>query len=427
MQSDNVRLKTHREKGDPKRRFPSTSNKWIVVTTINPPDETMQVLIDTMGHEWAMVVVGDAKTPDEWESTGIHYLSLDRQHALYPVFSKMAPTNHYSRKNIGYLYAIQNGARCILETDDDNRLWANLDSRLSPVVSGRVVGGGDWVNVYRYFSHENIWPRGLPLDAIHLMGRVKAKHACCVCPIQQFLVNADPDVDAVFRLVFKGKAVTFNRHASPVILDAGTWAPFNSQNTLFYEAGFSMLYLPHFVSFRMTDIWRSLVAQASLWTRGYRLAFHTATATQIRNAHNLMSDFELEIPGYLSNRTISAQLQAEVDRLEANPDMSSSRATFRMWHRLIDMGVIPKTEQPLLDEWFSCIETELDRRENNDHAFYRHMGQQFPELLSSGRVLGRSRLSSGSGRSYLHRATDRKNRPSRGGFARSQARPSGGG
>lgn len=389
-----MRTNKHRVKKIMKRRYPSTWDKWIVVTTVNPPNDTMQALIQTMSPEWAMVVVGDAKTPGAWESVGVHYLSLDRQHAIYPEFSKMAPINHYSRKNIGYLYAIHNGARCILETDDDNRLWANLDSRLSPVVSGRVVGGGDWVNVYRYFSDENVWPRGLPLDAIHHTGKIKAKRERCVCPIQQFLVDADPDVDAVFRLVFKGKAVTFDRHASPVILDAGTWAPFNSQNTLFYQAGFPMLYLPHFVSFRMTDIWRSLVAQASLWTCGYRLAFHTATAKQIRNAHNLMSDFELEIPGYLSNRTISAQLQAEVDRVKINPDMNGSGAPYRMWRRLIDMGVIPETERPLLEEWFSCIETELAQRENNDHAFYRHVGQQLPELFSSDRIAGESRLSS---------------------------------
>jgi len=33
--------------------------------------------------------------------------------------TKYIPFNSYSRKNIGYLYAIQHGAREIFETDDN--------------------------------------------------------------------------------------------------------------------------------------------------------------------------------------------------------------------------------------------------------------------------------------------------------------------
>lgn len=34
------------------------------------------------------------------------------------------PWNAYSRKNVGYLWAIQHGARTVYETDDDNELLA---------------------------------------------------------------------------------------------------------------------------------------------------------------------------------------------------------------------------------------------------------------------------------------------------------------
>ncbi|VDM75263.1 unnamed protein product [Strongylus vulgaris] len=33
----------------------------------------------------------------------------------------VSPENSYTRKNIGYLYAIKNGAKWIYDTDDDNK------------------------------------------------------------------------------------------------------------------------------------------------------------------------------------------------------------------------------------------------------------------------------------------------------------------
>ena len=34
--------------------------------------------------------------------------------------ANLLPKNHYTRKNLGYLYAIKNGADAIIDTDDDN-------------------------------------------------------------------------------------------------------------------------------------------------------------------------------------------------------------------------------------------------------------------------------------------------------------------
>ena len=63
------------------------------------------------------------------------------------------------------------------------------------------------MNIYQYFSDENIWPRGLPLEEIKSPNArdnfddlpVKLLN----CPIQQGLANDNPDVDAVYRLTQK--------------------------------------------------------------------------------------------------------------------------------------------------------------------------------------------------------------------------------
>lgn len=355
-----------------------TQRKWIVITTINPPTDAVKALLKLTEVGWDIVVVGDEKTPEEWARVAeVHFLSLDRQFALFPHLACMAPLGHYSRKNLGYLYAINQGADCILETDDDNWPLDSFGQNVSMIVDGNLVGGGDWVNIYRFFSDENIWPRGLPLDAIHHYGKIIKKKDQRECPIQQFLVDADPDVDAIFRMVFKDCRVEFNKDADPIILEKGTWVPFNSQNTLFFPFAFPVLYLPHFVSFRMTDIWRSFVAQAALWNHDRHLVFHTSTAKQFRNAHNLVQDFEQEIPGYLSNRKIAEELLAETDRLERQEQKSLSSIARRLWKRLIDKNIISQREHPLIDAWFASLESETahyQKEYSGDQALYHNLG-----------------------------------------------------
>ena len=40
------------------------------------------------------------------------------------------PWNHFGRKNLGYLYAIQHGADVIFDFDDDNELISDIQSKL---------------------------------------------------------------------------------------------------------------------------------------------------------------------------------------------------------------------------------------------------------------------------------------------------------
>ncbi len=330
------------------------NSNWLVITTISAPNEAVHQFIEQLTPTWDIVIVGDNKTPDvAWEKTGVHYLSMQRQQELFGDFAELAPGNHYSRKNFGYLYAIMNGARCILETDDDNYPYSEFGRQRTAMLQGRLIGGGDWVNVYRHFTTEHIWPRGLPLDALMRMGGVSQLEQCVNCPIQQFLVDGDPDVDAIYRLVFPQASVNFDQGLAPVIMDVHTWVPFNSQNTVFFQQALPLLYLPHFVTFRMTDIWRSFVAQCALWSFNAHLAFHGSSARQLRNEHNLSLDFEQEVPGYLANRKIAEHLTRELEKLSVEPDTDLVRLAEGLWLSMIDAGFIPEEERPLVRHWFS--------------------------------------------------------------------------
>ncbi|MDJ0792111.1 MAG: STELLO glycosyltransferase family protein, partial [Acidimicrobiia bacterium] len=165
-------------------------------------------------------------------------------------------------------------------------------------------------------------------------------------PIQQGLADGDPDVDAVFRMT-RPLPVEF-RSGISVALGEHVWCPFNSQNTTWFRDAFPLLYLPSYCSFRMTDIWRSFVAQRVAWANGWNIIFDSPTVWQDRNEHDLLKDFELEIPGYLHNARIAEAL----DELTLPGGVHAiGDAMTRCYDLLIEMGLVGERERELLRLW----------------------------------------------------------------------------
>ncbi|EPB66617.1 hypothetical protein ANCCEY_14291 [Ancylostoma ceylanicum] len=258
------------------------SNKWIVVTSINYPSKDVKRLASLKG--WNLVVVADRKTPPDWHYDNVHFLSMDYQQKLHFRLSVVSPENSYTRKNIGYLYAIKNGAEWIYDTDDDNKPYGEFRDSYSltqePTASaekiperfgvtpiadklretrlgchnGHVLRSNEnticnqglnlqgneepgkrskvrpkqrhkLFNPYRFFGNPGMWPRGFPLE--HLK---------------------------TFRLLYADKETglneRFNEFTPPIVLNSGTYSPWNSQNTLFHRNAFFTLFLPVSVAFR---------------------------------------------------------------------------------------------------------------------------------------------------------------------------------
>ncbi|MGA9764536.1 MAG: STELLO glycosyltransferase family protein [Rhodomicrobium sp.] len=324
------------------------SSNAITVTTINSPTTGLINLAKNAGRlDAELFIVGDTKSPPDFSLDGSTYLNVSQQVATGLLYAEKAPVRHYSRKNIAYLCAIKNRCDIIIETDDDNipreEFWVH---RLQ-TLHGDLVSGRGWCNVYKCFSSQSIWPRGLPLFAIQQPEHFHRSQAEKVdSPIQQGLADLNPDVDAIYRLVAP-LPVSFERRA-PVILDYGVWCPFNSQNTTWFKPTFPLLYLPAYCSFRMTDIWRSFVAQRICWENNWRLSFHNATVIQERNEHNLMRDFEDEVIGYLRNDEIKNML---LD-LKLHGGLHNIQDDLIICYKgMIGLGVIDGAEEPLLKAW----------------------------------------------------------------------------
>jgi len=270
-------------------------DKWIVITTINPPTDAMRKFASL--PEWQLLVVGDEKTPNGWHVDGAIFLSLAHQKALKYRINKHIPLKSYARKNIGYLYAIQQGAKIIYESDDDNIPTTDIVILPESSKGYLYTGHSDSLNPYAHFGYPHIWPRGFPLGAIAEDSMEdlspSLSHTDVCIPVQQGLANKDPDVDAIWRLTQShliGK-VEFTAEQTPLVLSPGTFSPYNTQNTVQHYSAFWGLLLPVTTSFRVCDIWRGYWAQRVLWEFGCTLSFTQPIVEQIRNAHDYFKDF----------------------------------------------------------------------------------------------------------------------------------------
>jgi hypothetical protein len=325
----------------------------IVVTTINAPTPAIrQIAREAKNLSAEFVIVGDSKSPANFQQEGSIYLSLNAQRNSGFRYGEIAPELHYARKNVGYLEAARNGATVIIETDDDNIPLPAFWEPRKDTWEIRLYENYGWINVYAWYSDVQIWPRGLPLDrvrdippAFETLPKVEV-----YCPIQQGLADANPDVDAIYRLLLP-LPINFKK-TGPVAL-RGAWCPFNSQNTTFFKPAFPLLYLPYYCSFRMTDIWRSFVAQRIAYTNGWGVMFHQSTVFQQRNEHDLMRDFAEEVPGYLHNQKIQEALQ-HLD-LPAG-EASIPEAMRQCYGKLVEMSLVSAEELVLLDAWLDDLQ-----------------------------------------------------------------------
>jgi hypothetical protein len=323
----------------------------LVVTSISAPNAVLRTLAaGAVEHGWDYIVCGDAKSPADFQLDGCHFLSLESQRAGRHQLAALSPVHSYARKNIGYLEAIARGAKIIVETDDDNFPRDTFWQPRQMKVACRPVAHGDWVNVYRYFSETFIYPRGLPLDHARIEPPVPSAVQEMDCPLQQGLADANPDVDAVYRMLFP-LPFEFDQDVRPVALSSGAWCPFNSQNTTFFGRIFPLLYLPAHCSFRMTDIWRSFVAQRVLQHLGCPVMFHGPTVWQERNEHSLHRDFCDEVPGYVNNDAMRAELM----KLDFGADTNMFVLIEKCYECLIREGWVGKEEEILLAAWISDL------------------------------------------------------------------------
>lgn len=325
-----------------------------VVTTVFSNDKVHQIFrnfLAATNHTELVIVLDEGLYknifPQELLSNfRVHILDIRDQEKLYPELSRFLPKNSFSRKNLGYLYAVSLGACLIWDFDDDNDssslhiLQYLMNStngtvevqNLVPVL-GCLSATVEAVNPYLLFGpHQYAWPRGYPIELTekeHFPILNVARD--CVnnsVDVIQVLQKIDPDVDAIWRLQNKlplSWLVSNLLRDDIVVINPTNFAPYNAQSTLISRKAFWSLYLPFSVHGRVSDIWRSFFMQTVAKHIESSVGFFRPNVSHHRNTHNYLADFNAEKPLYersgellrfLSNNMTSL-LPTEGDALDA--------------------------------------------------------------------------------------------------------------
>ncbi|MGE5659344.1 MAG: STELLO glycosyltransferase family protein [Actinomycetota bacterium] len=330
---------------------------FLVITTINKPTTAIIQYQDILLKSgWKIIIVGDKKTPQEFaDFPGVDYLSIERQLELFGELASLIPFNHYARKNLGYLYAMNLGATFIAETDDDNIPYLERYPNFLPArIKVPLLEEQGAANIYSYFTDRIVWPRGLPLDKIKTpvnFDLIEEQEVSCY--IQQGLADRDPDVDAIYRLTLANEDVIFAADKKLALAEK-CYCPFNSQNTCFYKEAFPFMLLPVGVSSRVTDIWRGYIAQKLLWCMGAHLLFLSPSVYQIRNIHNLVKDFNEEVPLYTQAQELMNLLNDFTPPVTSACDLMLAVYDYLQGHKLLS-----EIELKLCQLWIAEVKNYL--------------------------------------------------------------------
>jgi len=302
----------------------------IVLTTIREPLLLLDYFENFKKYDVVSSVkiwiVGDKKTPigvynlsNILTKKGLEtiFLDIEKQELWgkrFPSFYKKIPYNNETRRNIGYLHAMEDGCQRMISIDDDN--WPSNDD----FIDGHLITGSTWSSeiissnsgFYNYceklkFKPERIiYPRGYPLILRNFKNTIKYKS---VRKAKKIGVNmglwlGDPDIDAITWLNGKVESIAYDKKLKYNVLDENTWIPINTQNTSIVRDLIPAFFcipmgwnLPGGKIQRFGDIWGGYFLQSVLKNTNYNISFGEPIVIHKRNYHNYTDDLRCEYWG----------------------------------------------------------------------------------------------------------------------------------
>jgi len=301
----------------------------LITTTINVPDVlTRHARSITGDHELDIIVAGDVQTPIETRAfvsdLGGTYIGVTDETAHRWSSAHHIGTRSIQRRNLALLHALTLGPDVVVTIDDDNvpldggYLFDFVRGLTDPIKYLTSTSTG-WYNPGQLLQPA-VTHRGFPInqrhqditisdtDDVHNDARVGVVAGLCI---------GDPDIDAIERIVNRPHVtdVALGSHVDHgVVLDRGTWAPFNTQNTAYTWDVAPLMQCLVGVG-RYDDIWMSYVARCVMDALGYHVRYGLPIAVQDRNDHNLVTDLRHEYGGYVNTDNFVTRLrEVSIDR-----------------------------------------------------------------------------------------------------------------
>jgi hypothetical protein len=269
--------------------------KIIVSTTINAPTEAIRAF-DAM-PDWHLVVVGDVNTPTPYRLERGTYLSPEWQEDYDKTLSDAIGWRSIQRRNVGFLYALDQGAEVVATVDDDNiplEGWGASADLIGTDQKMTMYGGGTPIfDPLWPVTEPTVWHRGFPLTMVRdshyqRYDSVSIENIRVVAD----LWNGDPDLDAIGRWFHHNPRDVISPTAVFPYFGAAP-AVFNSQNT-FLAASVLRDYFMFPEVGRMDDIFAAYYLQAAT---DVVPVFNAPSVRQNRNPHDPISDLIAELPG----------------------------------------------------------------------------------------------------------------------------------
>lgn len=316
----------------------------IVLTTIRVPD-VLDAYFDNLrryGHleEVKIWIVGDRKTPAATADCaraltrkGLETVFLDLRAQeewgkRCSAFCRRLPVDNETRRNIGYLRALEEGCRTLIAVDDDN-FPQGADFIAGHGDTGALQAGGAFSSAtgfYNVCDHlqlsrgGRIYPRGFPLflrdGSTPDVNTINAPDGAR-SGVTMGLWTGSPDLDAVTWLNGPVTSLAYTGEQR-YLLAHDTWMPISGQNV-----SIARELIPAYCCVpmgwpvpggsiqRYGDIWGGYFLQAVLRDTPYHVAFGLPVVDHQRNPHCYMDDLRYEYWGMMLTDWLVGILKSE--------------------------------------------------------------------------------------------------------------------
>jgi hypothetical protein len=350
----------------------------IVTTTIHDP-VALGVWAKLMADDDVFIIAGDRKTPhDRLRTTmnefGRKWVYIDPTHPSDFASHDVTGYNVIQRRNLATLEALRCQPDYVIFIDDDNvPVSATHLDRLDDILRRQTLkeplvwSPTGWFDVYReisidenrsYHTHRGYphWMRHVDPETIPT--RVRHGHTRAIGVVASAVLG-DPDIDAVERICCAPVATDIKQS---VVLEAGTWHPFNSQATAVRTELVPFMHMWLKVG-RFDDIWASYLMRVVMDSFGWHVHHGTPVVYQDRNEHDLNVDLLNETYGYDKNAEIVATLRKiAVDLEEAVLASPHTWAAPRLFSFITErLGtLLPSHTRLGFEAWLSDLELLRD-------------------------------------------------------------------
>lgn len=366
--------------------------RWgVVMANLKPSSGVARIALLA---SWCLVVVPDSRTPKHYidelynillESNPMMSLEEFNKKVIFfssekirewesapgprGTFSRSLPLNRFSRKNLGYLYAISHGANFIFDFDSYNTI--DLDHNgmpLDPLPDGIdssqikvsnvtvVMQGSTSFNYHELLgaSQNTSWPRGFPLDIIkdkntrgliaYHESELALKSKTSNIGVIQYVVNNAPDVDSFYHLT-NPYPLTF-QYAHSLLVPLHSYSPYNSQSTIHMKDAFWAMLLPSTLHEGISDVWRSYFAQCIFADAGLRILISPPKlSASIRE-----KEYDDEMDLYKNTRQLIDFLSAWDSQANTIPKRMQD-----LWVDLYEHGYIEIDDVYLMQKWIESL------------------------------------------------------------------------